>query len=39
MTALDTLHIDLEAARYEMSARSSAKSGVPAATPTEQAAS
>ncbi|MGD1022927.1 MAG: C4-type zinc ribbon domain-containing protein [Candidatus Sulfotelmatobacter sp.] len=39
MTALDSLHTDLEAARYEMTSRSSAKSGVPAPTPTEQAAS
>jgi len=39
MTALDSLHIDLEAARYEMSSRSSAKPEKPAAVPTEQAAS
>jgi uncharacterized protein len=39
MNALDSLQTDLEAARYEMSSRASAKSGVPAATPTEQAAS
>jgi hypothetical protein len=39
MTALDSLHTDLEAARYEMSSRASAKSGIPAVTPTEQAAS
>jgi uncharacterized protein len=39
MTALDSLHTDLEAARYEMTSRTSAKSGVPAAAPTEQAAS
>ncbi|MFZ0199009.1 MAG: C4-type zinc ribbon domain-containing protein [Candidatus Sulfotelmatobacter sp.] len=38
MTALDSLHIDLEAARYEMSSRPSAKSGSPT-IPTEQAAS
>ncbi len=38
MTALDTLHTDLEAARYEMNSRPSAKSGAPA-VPTEQAAS
>src|SRR5712671_626691 len=38
MTALDSLHSDLEAARYEMSSRSSAKSESPA-VPTEQAAS
>ena len=37
MTALDSLHTDLEAARYEMTARTSAKT--PAAVPTEQAAS
>jgi uncharacterized protein len=39
MTALDSLHIDLEAARYEMSSRTSAKSEKPVAIPTEQAAS
>ncbi len=38
MTALDSLHIDLEAARYEMTSRPSTKSGTPA-VPTEQAAS
>jgi len=38
MTALDSLHTDLEAARYEMSSRTSAKSSSPA-VPTEQAAS
>jgi predicted nucleic acid-binding Zn-ribbon protein len=38
MTALDSLHIDLEAARYEMSARTSAKPEKPASV-TEQAAS
>ncbi len=38
MTALDTLHTDLEAARYEMNSRPSTKSGAPA-VPTEQAAS
>jgi len=38
MTALDSLHVDLEAARYEMSARTSGKPGSPA-VPTEQAAS
>jgi uncharacterized protein len=37
MTALDSLHTDLEAARYEMSARTSAKSETP--VPTGQAAS
>lgn len=36
MTALDSLHVDLDAARYEMSTRASTK---PAAVPTEQAAS
>ncbi len=39
MTALDSLHTDLEAARYEMTSRTSAKSGTQAAVPTEQAAS
>ncbi len=39
MTALDSLHVDLEAAQYEMKSRSSAKSEKPAAVPTEQAAS
>src|SRR5208283_4086387 len=39
MTALDSLHTDLEAARYEMTSRTSAKAQVPAAVPTEQAAS
>lgn len=38
MTALDSLHTDLEAARYEMTAHPSAKSKTPA-VPTEQAAS
>src|SRR5712675_973305 len=38
MTALDSLHTDLEAARYEMTARTSAKPESPA-VPTEQAAS
>ena len=37
MTALDSLHTDLEAARYEMNSRPSTKSGTPA-VPTEQAA-
>jgi predicted nucleic acid-binding Zn-ribbon protein len=37
MTALDSLHTDLEAARYEMTSRASAKT--PAGVPTEQAAS
>src|SRR6202035_202570 len=39
MTALDSLHTDLEAARYEMVSRSAAKSEKPAAVPTEEAAS
>jgi uncharacterized protein len=40
MVVLDSLHADLESARYEMSARSTAKHEVPAtAAPTEQAAS
>ena len=39
MTALDSLHVDLEAAQYEMKSRTSAKSGAPAAVPSEQAAS
>jgi predicted nucleic acid-binding Zn-ribbon protein len=38
MNALDALHIDLEAARYEMSSRT-AKSEVPAAVPTHHVAS
>ncbi len=38
MTALDSLHSDLEAARYEMNAHPG-KSQTPAAVPTEQAAS
>jgi uncharacterized protein len=39
MTALDSLHTDLEAARYEMSTHPSSKSKTPATIPTEQAAS
>ena len=39
MTALDSLHVDLEAAQYEMKSRTSAKAEKPAAVPTEQAAS
>ncbi|MGA8273945.1 MAG: hypothetical protein WB919_20445, partial [Candidatus Sulfotelmatobacter sp.] len=39
MTALDSLHSDLDAARYEMTHRASAKTEAPAAVPTEQAAS
>jgi len=38
MVVLDSLQSDLDAARYEMSARA-AKSQSPAAVPTEQAAS
>jgi predicted nucleic acid-binding Zn-ribbon protein len=39
MTALDSLHVDLEAARYEMTAHASGKSKTSAPVPTEQAAS
>ncbi len=39
MTALDSLHTDLEAARYEMSSRTSPKTESSATVPTEQAAS
>ncbi|HVR24299.1 MAG TPA: C4-type zinc ribbon domain-containing protein [Candidatus Polarisedimenticolia bacterium] len=39
MTALDALHTDLEAARYEMVSRSSSKSEVPPAVPTQHVAS
>jgi hypothetical protein len=39
MNALDALHSDLEAARYEMSSRSSAKSEMPASAPTQHVAS
>jgi hypothetical protein len=39
MNALDSLHTDLEAARYEMNARTTAKPEKPAGVPTEQAAS
>jgi predicted nucleic acid-binding Zn-ribbon protein len=39
MNALDSLHVDLEAARYEMSSRTSAKSELPAAAPTQHIAS
>src|SRR5580700_4985 len=39
MTALDSLHVDLEAAQYEMRTRTSSKAEKPAAVPTEQAAS
>jgi predicted nucleic acid-binding Zn-ribbon protein len=39
MTALDSLHVDLEAAQYEMRTRTSGKTEKPATIPTEQAAS
>src|SRR5271155_1237908 len=39
MTALDSLHVDLEAAQYEMRTRTSGKAEKPATIPTEQAAS
>jgi hypothetical protein len=39
MTALDSLHSDLEAARYEMQSRPGAKSEPSATVPTGQAAS
>jgi predicted nucleic acid-binding Zn-ribbon protein len=39
MVVLDALHSDLEAARYEMSARATAKPETPVGAPTEQAAS
>jgi predicted nucleic acid-binding Zn-ribbon protein len=39
MTALDSLHTDLEAARYEMTAHASAKPKTSAVVSTEQAAS
>ncbi|HXP39572.1 MAG TPA: C4-type zinc ribbon domain-containing protein [Candidatus Acidoferrales bacterium] len=39
MTALDALHTDLEAARYEMVSRSSSKSEIPPAVPTQHVAS
>jgi predicted nucleic acid-binding Zn-ribbon protein len=39
MTALDSLHVDLEAAQYELRSRTSAKAEKPASVPTEQAAS
>jgi hypothetical protein len=39
MTALDSLHSDLEAARYEMQSRPAAKSEPSATVPTGQAAS
>jgi predicted nucleic acid-binding Zn-ribbon protein len=39
MNALDALHIDLEAARYEMTHRGATKSELPAAVPTQHVAS
>ena len=39
MTALDSLHVDLEAAQYEMKSRASAKSETPTAVPPQHAAS
>jgi len=39
MTALDSLHVDLEAAQYEMKSRAAAKSETPAAAPPQHAAS
>ena len=39
MTALDSLHTDLEAARYEMNSRASSKHEAASAVPTEHAAS
>jgi len=39
MTALDSLHVDLEAAQYEMRTRATAKSGTPAPAPPQHAAS
>jgi hypothetical protein len=39
MTALDSLHTDLDAARFEMSARTTAKTASPSPVPTEHAAS
>jgi uncharacterized protein len=39
MTALDALHTDLEAARYEMVSRSASKSEIPPAVPTQHVAS
>ena len=39
MTALDSLHVDLEAAQYEMNTHAKGKSGTSAIVPTEQAAS
>jgi hypothetical protein len=38
MTALDSLHVDLEAAQYELKSRTSAKPEKSAPVPTEQAA-
>ena len=39
MTALDSLHVDLEAAQYEMKSRATAKSETPAPAPPQHAAS
>src|SRR6202035_5210691 len=39
MTDLDSLHVDLEAAQYDMRTRTSSKAETPAAVPPEQAAS
>jgi len=39
MTALDSLHVDLEAAQYELRTRTSGKAEKSATIPTEQAAS
>jgi len=39
MTALDSLHVDLEAAQYEMKSRASSKSEPPATVPTQHVAS
>jgi hypothetical protein len=39
MTALDSLHVDLEAAQYEMKSRTSAKAETPAPAPHQHAAS
>jgi len=39
MNALDALHADLEAARYEMSSRTATKADVPAAGPAQHVAS
>jgi hypothetical protein len=39
MTALDSLHVDLEAAQYEMRTRAAAKSETPVPAPPQHAAS